>query len=262
MNVVENLINTFKTRDEILAVKYFVVSHNDSITNEVREYLDSLDNEEILKIKDFLNHLLNVCYDGELFDEVAKETDKEILSLSSDELFLFKETVIYFIGRIKVLPDMEVLKKAYFLENNKHVKLNLAFTSLMTFDEEIELDFANLFEPGNEYDVMLRSWTMAFFANSDSPYDYVDTGVDDWNKAKMPRINRLSINDKNNPKYKKAMAFRLFDLLVLYIFLESRNETLSDDEKAVVQKADINFEKYSDEKIALLNDLKQKIILR
>lgn len=262
MDVVNNLIKTFEKLDTNLATKYFIVSHNDNITNKVREYLDGLSKKEVSKILEYLNHLLNVCYDYKLYDDAKQKDDTLIAKLSKKELFLFKETIIYFIGRLNLLPDIEILKKVYYLDDNKYIKLNVAFTSLLTFDEEIELDFSKLILSNDEYNLMLRSWTMAFFANSNSPYDYVDKGIDDWAKAKMPRIKRLTINEESDYKYKKAMAFRLFDLIVLYIFLENRNESLTNEEKDIIKNANINYKEYSDKKKELLNDLKQKIILR
>ncbi len=259
-NNIKELINTFANCDIENAAKYFILPHNDSITNEVRAYLDNLDMDKITQIKDFLSHILNVCYDYKLFDESADEKDKVIKNLNEEDTFLLKETAIYFIGRLKILPDMNILKKAYYLENNKHIMLNLAFASLATFDEEIELDFISKFEPGNEYDTILRSWTMAFFANSTSPYTYKDSTTDNWEKAKMPRLKRLAINEETNAKFNKAMSFRLMDLLVLYLFLQNRKETLNDEEKEIVKNANIEYYKFSTQKKDILEKYKSLIL--
>lgn len=259
--IIENLIEAFKACDIALATQNFINPNNDEITNGVRAYLDTLLEEDTKKVLAFLNHLLNVCYDYSLYEEGPQENDHLITELDDKKKFYFKENVIYYIGRLKVLPDIEILKKAYFNEKDMHLALNLTYSSLATFDETIEMDFIKRFAPGNEYDVMLRSWTLAFFKGVPNPYDYVDDGTS-WEQAKNPRLNRLKINDDTNPKFNKAMAFRLFDLLVLNLFLDNRDETLPEDEKEIVNDALIDYEKYSEEKIEKANELKRKIVLR
>lgn len=262
MNKAENIANAMIKCSTSDAVKEFITEQNDSLTNEVREILDSLDGEKIIGIQSFLNHLLNVCYDGKLFDDEVNEDDSLIKALSEEELFLFKETIIYFLGRLSILPNIDVLKKAYYLDENKYIKLNLVFASLCTFDEEIELDFVNRIKPGNEYDIMIRSWTMAFFKHADNPYEYVDNENDDWTVAKTPRLKRLSINNESNSKFLKAMSFRLLDFLVIYLFLENRkNYELTLEEKEIIDTAFIDYEKYSEEKKSMLLELKRKCLI-
>lgn len=257
---INELINTIINCDIKSSAKYFVLPHNDSITNEIRTHLDKLNEEKITEIKNFLNHILNVCYGYKLFDEPHNEDDILIQNLNKDEIFAIKETVIYFIGRLKILPDVDILKKAYFLDDNKYIKLNLALSSLSTFDEEIELDFVSKVEPGNEYDKMLRSWTMAFVTDSPNPYAYKDYPDDDWTKAKMPLLIRLAINEDDHPKFNKAMAFRLMDLLIIYLFLDNRGDTLDELEKDVIEKVNINYYEFSPKKRVILAKYKDLIL--
>lgn len=259
MDIVKNIVYALVSCDVEKAIESFVIEQNDEITNGVREELDKLDEKKILEVRNFLNRLLNMCYDGTLFDLGEDVSLKNVLSES--DLFLFKETVIYFLGRLSVLPDIEVLKKAYFEEDNKYIKLNLAFTSLCTFDEVIEMDFANKCSVGSEYDQMIRSWTMAYFSMAENPYEYQDSVDVDWSLAKLPRIKRLGINDESDKKYIKAMSFRLMDLLVLNLFAQNRNNNgLSDEEKDIVENADITYPKYSEDKKTLMKKLKRDIL--
>lgn len=254
MEKIEKIVKALEECDIKMALESFIIEQNDEITNGVREKLDQMPQDKIQKISEFLSNLLNQCYKGNLLDETKKPT------LSSQDLFLFKETVIYFLGRLSVEPDIEILKKAYFADENKYIRLNLVFTSLCTFDETIEMDFVNKCSVGSEYDEMIRSWTMAYFNMTNDPYNYVDTKDSDWTNARLPRIKRLEINNPENPKYKKAMSFRLLDLLVLHLFLENRNESLSTADKEVVENASIEYEKYSPKKLQLMNTLKKNIL--
>ena len=184
-----------------------------------------------------------------------------IEKLTEQEKFKLKETVIYFMGRIPVKVDLDILKKAYYLENNKYVKMNIAFSTFQMFDEEIELDFIEKLTTNDEYNEMIRSWTMAFFKNSASPYEYRDKIEDDWTLAKTPRINRLKINEKENSKFKKAMAYRLVDLVIMYLFIENRGKSsLTNEEKEIVKNANVDYEFYSENKKKILNDFKKKIL--
>lgn len=71
----------------------------------------------------------------------------------------------------------------------------------------------------------------------------------------------MSINDEANPKFKKAMAFRLLDLVVLYLFVNNRkDDTLTDEEKQIIRNANIEYELYSENKKELMSKLKKMIL--
>ncbi len=260
MNKIENIVKSLKECDIKLSLESFVIEQNDEITNAVRAELDKLELAEIEKINKFLTHLLNVCYHYKLYEE--EDNDVELIDkLSLNDLFLYKETVIYFLGRLSIKPDIEIIKKAYYLEDNKYIKLNLVFTSLCTYDEEIELDFVRLCIDNNEYDLMLRSWTMAYFKLEKNPYDYIDTKDSDFEEAKLPRIKRLAINDESNKKYEKAMSFRLMDLLVIFLFIRNRDKKyLTNEELDIIKNTNIEFSRYSNTKKELMTYLQSKII--
>lgn len=258
----EIILNTLKKCDINEAIKNFAIEHNDELTNEVREKLDMLPINEVEKIKDFLNDLLNLCYDGKIYGYKNEEYYSLLVRLNDKEIHLIKETIIYFLGRLVIKPDIEILKSAYYLENNIYIKFNIVCASLSTFDEEIELDFINKLKPESEYDKIVRSWTMAFYNNIENPYEFIDTQENNWNVAKYPRMKRLAINDKKHKKYLKAMSFRGLDLTVIYLFLENRNEKLSSEDKEIVKNARLDYKKYSDDKKEVLNDLKIKILKR
>ena len=257
----DKMIEAFKVRTIESAIEGFVIEQNDEITNGVRAYLDNLSEEEIGKVMGFLYKLLNYCYDGKIIDCELENDYNKIKELNEKDKFLLKERVIYFMGRLSIPCDIEVLKKAYSIDEDKYVKLNITFASLQTFDESIELDFVNRLLSDDEYDLMIRSWTMAFFKKESNPYDYRDKESDDWTPAKNPRINRLRIDDEANPKYKKAMAFRLLDLAVIYLFVKNRKEnTLADDEKEVIKNTNIEYELYSESKKELMSKIKEMIL--
>ena len=236
--------------------------YNDEITNKVRAYLDSLPKEELVSIQLFLKTLLNYCYEGRLFKEELNEDDKErIAKLEDKEKFLLKESIIYFYGRLLIDNDMDILRDVYNIDDNKYIKLNVTFASLQSFKEEIELDFVDKVLSSDVYDQLIRSWTLAYFQLTPNPYDYVDKDTDDWSAAKKPRIERLRINDENNPKFKKAKDFRLLDLVVLYLFIRNRKvNNLTDEEKQVIRDARIDYEEYSEEKKKKMEEVKTLIL--
>ena len=259
-NIAEKIFNALVTKDVNWAIQSLIMPNTDSVTNSVRKKLNSLSKNEILEIQDFLYLLLNACYQGKLFNSIDLPN---LLTLDAQKIFLIRENIIYYLGRLSVPPNIQILKSAYDLDEDLHIKLNITFSSLITFDETIEKDFISKFKPGNNYDLLLRSWTMAFFANSSNPYAYKDIHNDDWSLAKKPRINRLAINSSDNPKYLKAMSFRAFDLLVLYLFLESRpKDSLSLEEIDIIKNSFIDFSKFSKEKKIFLKSLKEKIVTR
>lgn len=257
----ENLIEALKNKDFKNTVYGLCIESNNDKTDRIKEQLGKLPKEDITSIQKFLEEVLNYCYNGNLFNmNINNEYSSIIKDLSEKDLFLLKESIIYYIGRISNNINLDLLKKIYYLDNNKYIKLDVAFSTLLTFDEEIELDFVNKLYPGSEYDKMIRSWTLAFFKNANNPYEYVDNEEDDWEKARTPRIIRLKINSDKDPKYKKAMAFRLLDLQIIYLFLANRkNYKLSLDEKETINNTFIEYELYSKEKVEILKDLIIKI---
>ena len=258
----KKMIQAFQDKTIDSAINGFVIEQNDEITNTVREYLDLLSKEELLSTQKFLEMLLNYCYKGKLFDSKLDEDNiKKLASLSDDEMFLLKESAIYFYGRLLVPINISILKKVYDIDDNKYVKLNATFASLQSFQEDLELDFVDKVLTSDEYDQLIRSWTMAYFKLADNPYDYVDHKEDDWSFAKKPRIKRLRVNDDSNPKFEKAMSFRLLDLVVLYLFINNRNKnTLNDEEMQIVRDANIDYERYSSEKKKELTKVKDLIL--
>ena len=258
----EKILLVFSERTIQSAVQGFTVSLNDNITNKVREKLESLTEQELIEIKGLLNRLLNLLYDGQLYEMNINTNEMSLINnLTEEEKFKIKTIALYFIGRLPVKADLDILKKAYYLENNKYIKMDIAYSTFQMFDEEIELDFIKKLTTNDEYNEMIRSWTMAFFKNSASPYEYRDTLEDDWTVAKTPRINRLKINEKENPKYKKAMAYRLVDLVIMYLFIKNRGKSsLTNEEKEIINNASVDFEYYSENKKQIINDFKKKIL--
>ena len=258
----EKILLVFSERTIQSAVQGFTVSLNDNITNKVREKLESLTEQELIEIKEFLNKLLNLFYNGQLYEMNIDTNEMSLINnLTEEEKFRIKTIALYFIGRLPVKADLDILKKAYYLDNNKYIKMDIAYSTFQMFDEEIELDFIKKLTTNDEYNEMIRSWTMAFFKNEINPYDYKDKSEDDWTPAKTPRINRLKINEKENPKFKKAMAYRLVDLVIMYLFIENRRKSsLTNEEKEIIRNAIIDFEYYSENKKQIINDFKKKIL--
>ena len=258
----EKILLVFSERTVQSAVQGFTVSLNDNITNKVREKLESLTEQELIEIKEFLNKLLNLLYDGQLYEMNINTNEMSLINnLTEEEKFKIKTIALYFIGRLPVKADLDILKKAYYLDNNKYIKMDIAYSTFQMFDEEIELDFIKKLTTNDEYNEMIRSWTMAFFKNSASPYEYRDKIEDDWTLAKTPRINRLKINEKENPKFKKAMAYRLVDLVIMYLFIENRRKSsLTNEEKEIIRNATVDFEYYSENKKQIINDFKKKLL--
>lgn len=251
MYTVESLVQAMLKSDNQTILMLGNQANNNEITDRVRDFIACLSKEERVVISQRLEKILSNCY-----FHITPALEK----LSKQELFYLKESLIYYIGRISK-PDITLLKKIYSVEENKHLLLNIAFSSLITGDEEIETDFISRIVPGNEYDNLIRSWTMAFFANSDNPYSYVDTGVDDWSLAKKARLKRLSINDNHHPKFNKAKAFRWLDLTIIDLFLENRGAyAMSSNDYKIVVDTKINLEGYSDTKIKKMTLLKSKIV--
>lgn len=259
----EKMIKAFSIRKLHDAIDGFVIELNDGITNEVRKNLDRLSYDELVEVKKYLNKLLNICYNGTLFnDEVMIEEIHIFNILNEKQKYLFKQTIIYFLGRLPIDIDLNILKQAYKNEEDNHTKLNIVCSTLSSFDEELELDFVNKLLNDKEYDKMLRSWTMAFFKKVDNPYEYEDNPNDDWTPAKLPRLKRLAIKDENNPKFKKALAFRLLDLTTIYLFIRNRkNEILLENEKEIIKNTNIDFEIYSIKKKKMMKNLIQKICI-
>lgn len=134
-NIDEKIFNALINKDINLATEALTMPNTDSVTNSVRKKLNSLNPKQILEIQDFLYLLLNSCYQNKLF---YSNTSLASLTLEADKLFLLKENIIYYLGRLSVPPDVQILKSAYDLDLDLHIKLNITFSSLITFDETMK----------------------------------------------------------------------------------------------------------------------------
>ncbi len=252
MNNFDNIIKSTLTDDSLTATALVNLSGGNEITDKVKEEIAMLSSDEIAVINTRLERILEATY--------FEENNLDLSNFNEQEIFLLRESLIYYIGRITTTPNINLLKRIYYIEKNKHLQLNLVFASLLSSDEELETDFIEKLIPGSDYDIMLRSWTLAFFSNSESPYDYIDEG-NDWSIAKKPRLNRLAINDEAHPKIKKAIAFRWLDLVVLWLFLNNRGfDTMRPEEYKIIENTKVDFPSYSDKKIEAMQILKAKIL--
>jgi hypothetical protein len=224
--------------------KELSVPATNDLTDAVREKIGKLSDEDEEQVKENLeNELLKLYQDNDEKD------------------FVVKENIIYYLGRSNKV-NYELLKDLYYKEENHHLQLNLFFSIIPSFDEEVEFDFISKIKPGNEYDKLIRSWTMAFFANAENPYDYVDTGIDDVSQAVAARIKRfLILKDKTNKKYFKALSYLLIDLKVIELFISNRGSTaLTLNDYEVVKSIPEEFKKFSEKKKTVIEEQKQKIL--
>ncbi|MDR0591549.1 MAG: hypothetical protein LBG75_03300 [Candidatus Nomurabacteria bacterium] len=201
----ERLLNSISTRSSNMFELLNIV-HTNNTTDIVKNLFDGLSESQQQKITEQLSNILS-----------------ETSSSNDSSNFLAKENIIYYMGRFGGQNSRATIKKVYAEETNDHHKFNLAFSACLLGDEAVELDFISKVVPGNKWDQLLRSWTLAFFQNIDNPYDFIDDGTSDWSAAKNPRIKRLSISDPKAKGYHKAMLFRLFDLTILRLFCKSRS---------------------------------------
>ena len=82
MDKIEKMINAFKTKTVDSAIIGFTIENNDNITNKVRKYLDSLPEEELISIQNYLKNLLNYCY-NDVQRVVQEVKESRMLSTSS-----------------------------------------------------------------------------------------------------------------------------------------------------------------------------------
>lgn len=247
--IVHNMLeDDYKTVNSLVKI-----TSGNEITDQIRTQISFLEGSKIQIINKRLEKILASCY---------FTNDLNLRNFTREEIFLLKENLIYYLGRITTTPNLELLKRIYYLEENNHLKLNITFATLPTGDEEIEKDFIKQIEPGNELDLLIRSWTLAFYTNSKTPYEYIDK-KDDWTPVKKARLKRLAINDESSLKFSKAKAYRYLDLLIIYLFLINRGfTTMTKEDYQIIENLKVDFKDYSKEKINSLRLLKNKIITK
>lgn len=254
----EELVDSIINEKDIL-INLLSIKGTNLLTDIVREKIDRVDSSSREKISICINKLLSYFYCGN--NDMNDMAFTKISTLDYNSKFLIKENLIYYIGRIGNDKSKELISEFYYKETNDLNKMNLAFSACLLGNQKIELDFISKVTPGSKWDCMIRSWTMAFFKDVDNPYDYKDSNTDDWANAKIPRINRLSINNENEKKYKKAMFFRLFDLTVIYMFCKSRTfRDLTESEYEIIERCISKPKFISKEKQEQIEIIKEKIL--
>ena len=256
-NQTDLFISFLLTGDVKLLSYLYQTSTSNSFTDEVRKKIDTFSITEKQTIQKNLTQLLCSLYALE-----DNHYSDAITNLTSQELLLTKEAVIYYIGRIEgSFITASDLYRIYEQETNFHLRMNLAFTACLLGFDNIELDFVHRLLPGSKEDLLLRSWTLAFFSNTINPYEYRDTPVTDWTLAKTPRIKRLQNNELDHPKFAKSMHFRLFDLTVLNLFVVSRkSHNFTPEELTIIKDCCITSSYYSAEKQQMLKQMKHTLL--
>ncbi|MCI8965313.1 MAG: hypothetical protein HFJ43_03045 [Clostridia bacterium] len=235
------------------SIKYLCGPNNNDETDDIKTEIKKLsDNDKIILIKNLENIIKYIL----LNEQIEGFIDN--INLSDENRFNLIENAIYYIGRIGIKPDVELLKKVYNQTENYFIKQNITFTVLPYYVEDIELDFVNKLLNDSIFEKRLCSWTIAFFYNKSNPYEYEDNGIDDCEIAKKARINRLTLNNEDDLNIEKAKAFRLLDLIVIYLFQKTRGKNfLTDTEKEIISNVRIDYDEYSEQKKKLMLDVKK-----
>lgn len=191
-------------------------------------------------------------------NDLSDEAKKLLSTLSEETIFYLKNEVIYLITRLPFPPDFikDFVRLAYVCEKDPYMKLDIAYGAALTGPSCITLEYAKSLQPGEEADLVNRSWTVAYFGDvQENPYYYRDIYGCPWTKARNARLNRFQ-----SSKY-KAIRFRILDFPLMYCFYVSRNwRDVNNEDLSIIEKTQIDCKEYSEEEIEFLKEQKEKLI--
>lgn len=107
------------------SIKYLCGPNNNDETDDIKTEIKKLsDNDKIILIKNLENIIKYIL----LNEQIEGFIDN--INLSDENRFNLIENAIYYIGRIGIKPDVELLKKVYNKTENYFIKQNITFTVL------------------------------------------------------------------------------------------------------------------------------------
>lgn len=107
------------------SIKYLCGPNNNDETDDIKTEIKKLsDNDKIILIKNLENIIKYIL----LNEQIEGFIDN--INLSDENRFNLIENAIYYIGRIGIKPDVELLKKVYNQTENYFIKQNITFTVL------------------------------------------------------------------------------------------------------------------------------------
>ena len=114
------------------SIKYLCGPNNNDETDDIKTEIKKLsDNDKIILIKNLENIIKYIL----LNEQIEGFIDN--INLSDENRFNLIENAIYYIGRIGIKPDVELLKKVYNQTENYFIKQNITFTVLPYYVEDI-----------------------------------------------------------------------------------------------------------------------------
>lgn len=180
--------------------------------------------------------------------------------LEGDEDFYVRNQIVYYITRMKGMnkePVEKFIKDIYRKESLTVMQQGIAYGAANLGIFDIALEFAKRMEPGSREDITNRSWTLVFYGDmpEEDPLHYVDDGIASWSRSRSARLRRLK------GKKQKDQAFRMFDLRIMYGFLESRNWTeLSREELEIIKDCETHIPGYPKEVVEFLERAKMELV--
>lgn len=154
-------------------------------------------------------------------------------------------------------PVETFIKSIYSNENQAIMRQGIAYGAANLGIFDIALQFARGMNAGSVEDLTNRSWTLVFYGDmpDEDPLHYVDDGTAPWNRSRAARLRRLQGTGK------KECAFRMFDLQIMYGFLESRGwKGLSEGELKIIESCETDIEGYPAEVVDFLSGAKEKLV--
>lgn len=188
------------------------------------------------------------------------KSKKEPEAMTEDEHFYVENQIVYYMTRMKGMnaePVETFIKSIYSNENQAIMRQGIAYGAANLGIFDIALQFARGMNAGSVEDLTNRSWTLVFYGDmpDEDPLHYVDDGTAPWNRSRAARLRRLQGIGK------KECAFRMFDLQIMYGFLESRGwKGLSEGELKIIESCETDIEGYPAEVVDFLAGAKEKLV--
>lgn len=209
--------------------------------------VQSLNEEEYIKYRDNLEtlyyNMLNPSgkrnYKNEYDSSIKADSDikKMINELKLENGYSINEIknkLVYCYGKIKgttLRKQKNLLEYIYFNETDISVRICAAISAIkhgvgvnenLDSVSEIEHDFVNKILNESKWGLTFRSIALFFWGDFNKSFSSTyDNGDYSWDKVKIRTLNRLSSYGVDG-KSRKCVRTKAIDLLLLYIFFESR----------------------------------------
>ena len=239
--VAKVIISAFEKGNDIQSIMDFTYSNDVNVF--VRDGFKAIDQKKIEFIEKNMSESYMNLVGGE--KSIPIQVNERI-----------REQIIYYIGRLPLNYQPQILEFAYEKEAVPILKRSAALSLILGGNERVEMEYLQSVLNDEERNIENRSVQLVYFGDVDGDiHEYRDSGIAPWNRTKKVLLERLQMVSYRQKR------LRLWDFITFSSFVESRKGVGVDlEDVKIIEECDIEFAEDSNMRKQMLFDEKCRLL--